>query len=282
MNPISFTVSDDTTPLTAGAGKVTYRMPVPYLPAYVSAGLTVAQASGSIITIDVNRAGTSILSTKLSIDNTEKTSVTAAVQPVMVGAGFAFDQELTIDVDQIGNGSARGLKVTLYDEMPTLPAPEDPPPPPDPPTETLIDRTLGTAIGNLTVFGLAKAFDGVTNATGGNCAAKSASGGYVGKTFPEAKIFSRALVYGANDRGFVANINPSVTIRVYGKNGTPVNETDGTLIGGLTFTDTGNESAGREITSIDTTNAYTSIWASITPATAESTYCAELVLYELA
>ena len=79
----------------------------------VRASLTTAQASGTIFTVDINEGGTSILSTKLTIDNTEKTSTTAATPPVISDTALADDAEITIDIDQIGNGSAKGLKVML-------------------------------------------------------------------------------------------------------------------------------------------------------------------------
>jgi hypothetical protein len=78
----------------------------------VRASLTTAQASGNIFTIDINESGTSILSTKLTIDNTEKTSTTAT-PPVISDTSLADDSEITIDIDQIGNGTAKGLKVML-------------------------------------------------------------------------------------------------------------------------------------------------------------------------
>lgn len=69
--------------------------------------------SGSIFTVDVNEGGTSILSTKLTIDNTEKTSTTAVTAPVISDTSLANDSEITIDIDQVGDGTAKGLKVYL-------------------------------------------------------------------------------------------------------------------------------------------------------------------------
>lgn len=106
-------VSDETTALTVGTGKVTFRMPYAFTLTAVRASLTTAQASGSIFTVDINENGASILSTKLTIDNTEKTSATAATAPVLSDTSLADDAEITIDIDQIGNGSAAGLKVYL-------------------------------------------------------------------------------------------------------------------------------------------------------------------------
>lgn len=110
---IPIACSDETTALTAGSGKVTFRMPFAMTGVTVRASLTIAQASGSLLTVDLNEGGTSILSTKLTIDNTEKTSTTAATPPVVSDASLADDAEITIDIDQIGDGSAKGLKVYL-------------------------------------------------------------------------------------------------------------------------------------------------------------------------
>ena len=105
--------SDEVTPLTTGTAKLTFRMPYAMNVTAVRASLTTAQASGNILTIDINESGTSILSTKLTIDNTEKTSTTAATPPVISDSVLADDAEITIDIDQIGASGATGLKVTL-------------------------------------------------------------------------------------------------------------------------------------------------------------------------
>lgn len=105
--------SDETTALTTGAAKVTFRMPYAFTLTAVRASLSTAQTSGSIFTVDINDSGTSILSTKLTIDNTEKTSTTAATAPVISDTSLADDAEITIDIDQVGDGTAKGLKVAL-------------------------------------------------------------------------------------------------------------------------------------------------------------------------
>ncbi len=97
--------SDETTALTTGTAKITFRMPRAVTLTAVRASLTTAQASGSIFTVDINEGGTSILSTKLTIDNTEKTSTTAATPPVISDTSLADDSEITIDIDQIGGGT---------------------------------------------------------------------------------------------------------------------------------------------------------------------------------
>lgn len=110
---IILAASDETTALTTGTAKVTFRMPYAFTVSAVRASLSTAQTSGSIFTVDINDGGTTILSTKLTIDNTEKTSTTAATPPVISDTSLDDDTEITIDIDQIGDGTAKGLKVTL-------------------------------------------------------------------------------------------------------------------------------------------------------------------------
>lgn len=105
--------SDETTAITTGTTKVTFRMPCMVELTEVRASLTTAQTSGSTFTVDINSGGTSILSTKITIDNTEKTSTTAATPPVLSSTIIDDDAEMTVDVDVVGSGTATGLKVTL-------------------------------------------------------------------------------------------------------------------------------------------------------------------------
>lgn len=102
---------DEATAIAAATGVVTFRMPYAFTLTAVRASLTVASSSGTP-TIDINEGGVSILSTKLTIDATEKTSTTAAVPAVISDAALADDAEITIDIDVAGTG-AKGLKVYL-------------------------------------------------------------------------------------------------------------------------------------------------------------------------
>lgn len=110
---IQLAASDETTALTTGTAKVTFRMPFAMTVSSVRASLTTAQTSGNIFTVDINEGGSSILSTKLTIDNTERTSVTAATSAVISDNALADDAEVTVDIDQIGDGTAKGLKITI-------------------------------------------------------------------------------------------------------------------------------------------------------------------------
>lgn len=105
--------SDETTALTTGTAKVTFRMPFSMALTSVRASVTTAP-TGTTLVVDINESGVSVLSTKLSIDATEKTSTTAATPAVISDAALADDAEITIDIDQIGGTIAgAGLKVTL-------------------------------------------------------------------------------------------------------------------------------------------------------------------------
>lgn len=110
---IQVACSDEITPITAAANKIKFRMPYAMTLTAVRASLSTTQTSGSIFTIDIHESGTTILSTKITIDNGETTSTTAATPPVISDASLADDAEISIDVDQIGDGTAKGLKITL-------------------------------------------------------------------------------------------------------------------------------------------------------------------------
>lgn len=108
------------TNIGTGTAKDSYFMPFGMVLDSVLAGgcyasLAVAQAAGTVLTVDVNRNGTSIFSTRLTFDNNERTTTTAATPAVYAPGGdvlFAGD-EITIDVDQLGNALAKGLRVYL-------------------------------------------------------------------------------------------------------------------------------------------------------------------------
>jgi hypothetical protein len=110
--------SDETTALNTGTNKVKFRMPYALTVTDIRGSLSTAQTSGAIFTVDVNEAGTSILSTKLTIDNTEVTSTTAATARVISDSALADDAEISIDIDQVGDGTAKGLKVYIIGKRP--------------------------------------------------------------------------------------------------------------------------------------------------------------------
>lgn len=106
-------VGDESTAITTGTAKKIFRIPPAMTVTAIHASLSVAQTSGSIFTVDVNEGGTTMLSTKITIDNTEKISTTAATQPVLSDTAIAAYGEITVDVDQVGDGTAKGLKIYI-------------------------------------------------------------------------------------------------------------------------------------------------------------------------
>lgn len=105
--------SDETTALTSGTGKATFRVVGARSLIGVRGSLSTEQTSGALVTVDVNKNGTTVLSTKLTFDNAEKTTTTAATAAVISVPSFADDDEVSIDIDGVGDGTAKGLKVSL-------------------------------------------------------------------------------------------------------------------------------------------------------------------------
>lgn len=111
-NIYEFALSDETTAITTGTAKLTWRAPHAMTIKDLRASLTTASSSG-IPTVDINESGTTIISTKLTIDANEKTSTTAAAAYVLSDSAIADDAEITFDIDVAGTGAA-GLKVKIY------------------------------------------------------------------------------------------------------------------------------------------------------------------------
>lgn len=106
--------SDETTNLTTGTAKTTFRMPYAFTVTDVRGSLSTVATGASLLTVDVNEAGTTIISTKLTFDASESTTTTAATPRVISDTALADDAQMTIDIDQIGNTTpGKGLKVCL-------------------------------------------------------------------------------------------------------------------------------------------------------------------------
>ncbi len=112
---LGFAGSDEITDLTTGAAKTTYRMPYAFLATEYRISVNTAP-TGSVIQVDINKNGITVFTTELTIDATEKTSVTAAVPAVIAGGSttWADDDEITIDITTVGSTIAgKGLKITI-------------------------------------------------------------------------------------------------------------------------------------------------------------------------
>jgi hypothetical protein len=102
-------LSDETTAVTTGTGKGSLVFPfaVTLVNVYV-----VAATAGTAITVDLNKNGSTILSTKMTIDSGEFSSSSAATPPVISDTAVAAGDVLTWDVDSL-TGTWKGLKAWI-------------------------------------------------------------------------------------------------------------------------------------------------------------------------
>ena len=109
--------SDEDSDLETGT-KVTFRMPYAFTITAVRASLTTAGTGGTLVTVDINESGTTILSTKLTIDASETTSTSAATPAVISDSALANDAQMTIDIDAVGStNTGKGLKVYIIGKI---------------------------------------------------------------------------------------------------------------------------------------------------------------------
>lgn len=111
---IIIAVGDETTDATTGTAKVTFRMPYKFTLTGIKGSLTTA-ATGSSFIMDVNVNGSTLMTTnKVAIDAGEETTDTAATAPTLTTTALSADDEITVDVDQVGATTAgAGPKITL-------------------------------------------------------------------------------------------------------------------------------------------------------------------------
>jgi hypothetical protein len=114
LHTATFVLKDKDTSLATGTSiGGDFRIPGnrPITITKVGAYVDTAGTTG-VTTFDINEAGTSILSTKITIDSGEKTSQTAVTAPVISDSVIAADAILTFDIDGISTGTVpKGLKI---------------------------------------------------------------------------------------------------------------------------------------------------------------------------
>lgn len=111
---LAVAVTDDFSNLTAGTAKISFRMPYAMTLNMVRGSLVTAATGGTLVTVDVNEGGTTVLSTKLTFDASELTTTTAATNMVISDSALADDALITIDIDAVGNTTpGNGLKISL-------------------------------------------------------------------------------------------------------------------------------------------------------------------------
>ena len=105
--------SDESTSLTTTTSAVTFRVPFGMYLNSVRASVNIAPV-GSTIIVDVKQTGSSIFTTKLSIDASEETSITAATPAVISNPNLTDDAKVIVSIDQVGSSTAgKGLKLTF-------------------------------------------------------------------------------------------------------------------------------------------------------------------------
>lgn len=111
--PIQFYASDLATDLTVGLLLVEIPLPYDFVATEVRANVLTAPTGAKLI-CDIKKDGFSILSTLLSIDDGEKTSLTASVPAQINASTLENDKILTIEVTQVGSTIAgKGLFITI-------------------------------------------------------------------------------------------------------------------------------------------------------------------------
>lgn len=111
---VGFAISDETTDLEVGTGALSFHAPFAMTLTNIRFTLNSA-ATGSAAQFDVNKNGSTILSTKATIDTGETTSRTAATPLVISSATVADDDLITIDIDAVGSTNpGKGAKCWFY------------------------------------------------------------------------------------------------------------------------------------------------------------------------
>ena len=114
---VSIAMGDETTVLAAASTTVplvTFNMPYGFTLTGVIVSAVAAPTGAALVTVDVHENGTTVLSTKVTIDASEKTSATAATPVVISDSALAVNSLIEIFVDQIDtDNTAAGLKIYL-------------------------------------------------------------------------------------------------------------------------------------------------------------------------
>jgi hypothetical protein len=111
---IGIACGDETTVTAVATGVTEFQMPYAFTLTDVRATVTTAPTTDAGFTVDINEGGSTILSTKITIDAGQKTSATAATPPVISDSSLADSGVITVDVDAASTGATEaGLKIWL-------------------------------------------------------------------------------------------------------------------------------------------------------------------------
>lgn len=103
-------ISDTTTALTTGTVPITFHFPYAFALTKVKAGVNTVSSSG-IPTFDVKKNGTSVFTTKVTIDAGENHSSTAATAAVLTSTplSIASADAITFSIDVAGTGTKQAV-----------------------------------------------------------------------------------------------------------------------------------------------------------------------------
>ena len=112
---------NEVTDISVGTDKLTFQMPN-FDTTLTDVSVNVKTApTGSVATFDLNEAGTSVLSTKITIDAGKKTSVTASTPPVISESAIQANAIMTVDIDGVGSTvSGVAPKLWIYYTVPKI------------------------------------------------------------------------------------------------------------------------------------------------------------------
>jgi len=103
--------SDETSDLTQGTAKVTFRAPFKMKVTAVRLNVNTSPAGAAVI-VNIKEAGNTLFSVKPQVDAGQLSSTSA---PTFSDTDLADNAEMTIDIDQVGSSTAgKGLKVHIY------------------------------------------------------------------------------------------------------------------------------------------------------------------------
>jgi hypothetical protein len=108
---VQLSCSDLSTELEAASNAGYFRAPRAFTITAVRASLLVTSSSGDVV-VNIKKNGATILSTKITVDAGDLTSVGSAAPPVLASSAVADDDLISIDIDSPG-ADAKGLVVTI-------------------------------------------------------------------------------------------------------------------------------------------------------------------------
>ena len=114
---LTYHTGSETDALAIDSGYIHFRAPFAFTLTEVRASVA-TMPTGNKLIFDLNEGGSSVLSTKLSIDNSETTSEDASTPYVISDSSIADDALMTFDIDQVGTTTpGNGVRFTIIGHL---------------------------------------------------------------------------------------------------------------------------------------------------------------------